>query len=57
MKKRLNNILKYNKIICLNCDRELINSSYLTEEGCLWCDEKYWRKHKNEIKSHNIKKS
>jgi hypothetical protein len=23
---------------CKNCDRELPNESFITENGCLWCD-------------------
>ena len=32
------------KIICKKCKRILPNKEHLTKNGCLWCDEKYWRK-------------
>lgn len=32
---------KDNKLRCPYCERVLINKEYLTENGCLWCDEEY----------------
>ena len=32
------------KVICPKCKRILPSSEFLTEEGCVWCDEKNARR-------------
>jgi len=32
------------KIICKYCGRSLPNKEFITKDGCLWCDLKYWHK-------------
>lgn len=34
----------YQTYICSYCERKVPNFSFLTSNGCIWCDSKYWQK-------------
>ncbi len=29
---------------CYKCQRLILNLKWFTDNGCIWCDFKYWRK-------------
>jgi hypothetical protein len=30
------------ELICKYCGRKLPNKDFITKNGCIWCDMKYW---------------